>query len=104
MSSPPVRLHPNLAETYRKKVGNLTGALNAEETRQETGVIVRGPIDEIRLVPDGGELRIHLKGELAEMLAISTNQKPGAKGSGLKTGLVAGARNHRDRHSLIISI
>ena len=65
---PPVRLHPNLAETYRKKVENLTEALNAEETRQEAGEIIRGLIDEIRLVPDGDELRIHLKGELAEML------------------------------------
>ena len=87
---PPIHLHPNLAEIYRKKVENLTEALNAEETRQEAGEIIRGLIDEIRLVPDGDELRIHLKGELAEMLALSTNKKPGAKGSGLKTTLVAG--------------
>ena len=92
---PPIRLHPNLAETYRKKVENLTEALNADETRQEAGEIIRGLIDEIRLVPDGDELRIHLKGELAKMLAISTNQKPGTRGSGLKTTLVAGARNQR---------
>ena len=90
---PPIHLHPNLAEIYRKKVDNLTEALNAEETRQEAGEIIRGLIDEIRLVPDGGELRIHLKGELAEMLALSTNKRPGSKGTGLKTTLVAGARN-----------
>ena len=88
---PPVRLHPNLAEVYRKEVGNLTEALNAEATRQEAGEIIRGLIDEIRLVPDGDELRIHLKGELAEMLALSTSKKPGTKGAGLKTMLVAGA-------------
>ena len=41
-------------------------------------------------MPDGGELRIHLKGELAEMLALSTNKRPGSKGTGLKTTLVAG--------------
>ena len=41
-------------------------------------------------MPDGDELRIHLKGELAEMLALSTNKKPGSKGTGLKTTLVAG--------------
>ena len=87
---PPVRLHPNLAEIYRKKVENLAEALNAEDTRREAGEIIRGLIDEIRLVPDGDELRIHLKGELAEMLALSTNQKPGTRGSGLKTTLVAG--------------
>ena len=101
---PPVRLHPNLAEVYRKQIENLTEALNAEETRQEAGEIIRGLIDEIRLVPDGDELRIHLKGELAEMLALSTNQKPGSRGPGLKTTLVAGARNHRDRHLIEVLV
>ncbi len=90
---PPIRLHPNLAEIYRQKVENLTEALNTEETRQEAGEIIRGLVDEIRLVPDGDDLRIHLKGELAEMLALSTNAKHGAKGTVLKTTLVAGARN-----------
>ena len=71
-------------------MANWYEALNAEETRQEAGEIIRGLIDEILLVPDGDELRIHLKGELAEMLALSTNKKPSAKGAGLKTTLVAG--------------
>ena len=88
--APPIHLHPNLAEIYRKQVENLTEALNADETRQEAGEIIRGLIDEIRLVPDGDELRTHLKGELAEMLALSTSKKPGSKGTGLKTTLVAG--------------
>ena len=101
---PPIHLHPNLAEIYRKKVENLTEALNAEETRQEAGEIIRGLIDEIRLVPDGGELRIHLKGELAEMLALSTNKRPGSKGTGLKTTLVAGARNPRELPMLRVEI
>ena len=101
---PPIHLHPNLAEIYRKQVENLTEALNAEETRQEAGEIIRGLIDEIRLVPDGGELRIHLKGELAEMLALSTNKRPGSKGTGLKTTLVAGARNPRELPMLRVEI
>ena len=87
---PPIQLHPNLAGVYRQKVENLTEALNTEETRQEAAEIIRGLIDEIRLVPDGCELHVHLKGELAEMLALSTNKKPGSKGTGLKTTLVAG--------------
>ena len=91
---PPVRLHPNLTEIYRQNVENLTEALNAEDTRQEAGEIIRGLIDEIRLVPDGDDLRIHLKGELAEMLALSANAKPGDRGTVLKSTLVAGARNH----------
>ena len=70
--------------------------LSEEETRQETGEIIRGLIDEIRLVPVDDELRIHLMAELPEMLlALSTNQKPGTEGSGLKTTAVAGAHNQR---------
>ena len=89
---PPVRLHPNLTEIYRQNVENLTEAFNTEDARQEAGEIIRGLIDEIRLVPDGDDLRIHLKGELAEMLALSANAKPGAKETVLKSTLVAGAR------------
>ena len=89
---PPIRLHPNLAEIYRNKVQNLADALNAPDTRQEAGEILRSLIEEIWLVPQGKELDIHLKGELAEMLAISTNQKPGSIGTGLKITLVAGGR------------
>ena len=77
---------------------NLTEAVNAQETRTEAGEIIRGPTDEIRLVPDGDELRLRLEGEFAAMLALSTSQKPGSRGSGLKTTLVAGARNQRRPH------
>ena len=69
-----------------------------EIPKREAGEIIRGLIDEIRLVPDGDGLRIHLRGELAEMPALSTNQKPGTRGSGLETTLVAGARERRCLH------
>ena len=90
---PPIRLHPNLADVYRQKVDQLTDSLNGEDTRQEAGEIIRALIDEIKLVPVDGERRVHLKGELAEMLALSTNKKPGSNGTGLKTTLIAGACN-----------
>ncbi len=61
------------------------------ENSREAGEIIRGLVDEICLVPDGEDLRIHLKGELAEMLVLSANAKPGAKGTVLKSTLVAGA-------------
>ena len=73
---PPIQLHPNLAEAYRQKLENLTEVPNTEESRQEAADIIHGPIDEIHLVPDGEELHVHLTGELAEMLTLSTNQKP----------------------------
>jgi hypothetical protein len=71
---------------------------NAPDTRQEAGELPRSLIDEIRLVPQGEVLGIHLKGELAEMLAISTNKKLGSKGTELKITLVAGGRYQRCLH------
>ena len=52
--TPMPRLHPNLAELYRNKVTNLA------ETE-----CIRELIEEIRLVPENGKLRVELYGELA---------------------------------------
>jgi len=91
----PVRIHPNLGELYRQKVANLREALNDEGSRAEACPILQGLIKEIRLVPADGELRIHLKGSLAEMLAFAQEDKhPGSKESGVQITLVAGARCH----------
>ena len=99
---PPIRLHPNLSEVYRAKVENLRDALDSEDTRQEAAELFRGLIDEIRLVPDGETLRIHLKGELAEMLALSIEKQPGSIGNGLERTMVAGTRSHLYRTVLQI--
>jgi hypothetical protein len=48
----PIRFHPGLAETYRKKVSDLSGALNAEATRPEAIEHLRTLVSEIRLHPD----------------------------------------------------
>ncbi len=55
---------------------NLTGAFNAQETKTEFGEIIRGPTDEIRLVPDGDGPGIRLKGEFAEMPTLSQAKSP----------------------------
>src|SRR5918996_3938703 len=52
------RLHPNLAELYRQKVTNLAEALNDEGTRLEAAACIRELIEEIRLVPETGNLRV----------------------------------------------
>ena len=94
-TSPPVRLHPNLAEVYSKKVEDLRGALSRPDTRAEAANILRGLIDEIHLAPVDGTLQIRLVGDLAGILGFSATKNPGSKeeaGAGLT--LVAGARNH----------
>ncbi len=91
-TSNPVRLHPNLAAVYRAKVEQLREALNQHDTRTEATTILRGLIDKIRLVPDGKELRIHLIGQLAALMAIGQKQlQPSPGRTELQLTLVAGA-------------
>jgi len=95
---PPMpRLHPNLAKLYRQKVINLAEALNDEGTRLEAAECIRELIDEIRLVPENGNLRVELYGELAALISLA-NKHPRSKGTGVQVTLVAGARNQRYLH------
>jgi site-specific DNA recombinase len=88
----PVRFHPNLADIYRGKVEQLHSALNHPDFRAEATGIIREMIEEIRLVPENGELRVHLLGQLAALFALAQNKKPGfSKEAGLQVTMVAGA-------------
>ena len=46
----------------REKVEQLRGALNRDDARVEAANILRGLIEEIRLTPEDGKLRVHLVG------------------------------------------
>ncbi|MES0385564.1 MAG: zinc ribbon domain-containing protein, partial [Hyphomicrobium sp.] len=72
------RLHPNIAEVYRQKVTNLSGALNDERTCPGAAECIRELIQEIRLVPENGKLRIELYGELAALINLA-NEHPRSK-------------------------
>ena len=88
---PPMpRLHPNLSELYRQKVINLAEALNDEDSRHEAAECIRELIEEIRLVPEDGQLRVELYGELAALIGLA-NEHPRSKGTGVQVTLVAGA-------------
>jgi site-specific DNA recombinase len=93
---PAPRLHPRLADIYRDKVERLRDSLNAESTRAEAAEALRGLIEEIRLVPEEGQLQIELAGDLAGILALAAgSRKPvTADRDGLQVTLVAGTRNH----------
>jgi site-specific DNA recombinase len=74
--------HPNLAEVYRQKAANLSTLLARADTQQEAFELIRGLIEVIRLIPEGGgQLRIELRGELAGILQLcaSNAKKPGHK-------------------------
>jgi site-specific DNA recombinase len=55
-------------------------ALHGPATRDEAFDVIRSLIDEIRLVPVEGELKIQIKGELAGILELcaASNKKPGS--------------------------
>lgn len=83
------RLHPNLAQIYHDKVAKLTDSLNEESNRTEAAEAIRALIEEVRLVPDDGSLKIELFGELAALINL-TNEHPRSKETGVQVTLVAG--------------
>jgi site-specific DNA recombinase len=54
----PIRLHPYLAESYRRRVADLARHLNSEDGRTESLEIVRSLIERVAVKPtDGGRSR-----------------------------------------------
>ena len=95
---PSPRLHPKLADLYRQRVERPHEELNRLELRAEAAEALRALIDEVRLIPERGELAIELHGDLAGILALSADRKKpiAARCDGLQATLVAGDRNHHD--------
>ena len=78
-SDPEPLVHPNLAEVYRTKIEHLSSFLGDPESKAEAFDIIRSLIDEVRLVPQDGDLGVELKGELAGILSLcDTKKKPAA--------------------------
>ena len=92
--APQPRLHPRLADVYRDKVTNLVEALNAPDTVADAAEAIRGLIEAVRLMPEEGELKIEIYGELAALITLGQehkNKHPGGDTSGVQVTLVAGA-------------
>jgi hypothetical protein len=67
----PELLHPRMADVYREKVGSLCSALENEDSRTSAVEAIRALIETILLEPDGDQLKITLKGDLAGMLSAA---------------------------------
>lgn len=85
--APAPRLHPNLAEVYRRKVVELSAAL-ASEDAAEARELVRGLVEQILLVPEGGKLRIEVRGELGAILRLAEGAR-NTKGADLAVSALA---------------
>ena len=71
-------------EIYRRKVADLHATLNDDEATCAGAMdILRSPIDAIVLAPESGELKIELRGDLAGILNVATNEKSPSSSDGL---------------------
>jgi site-specific DNA recombinase len=94
----PIELHPNLAELYRRKVGELEIALNDESIKAEASELLRSLIDKVELTPEAeapNGLKAELHGDLASILSLcesgARKQKlSGAGASESQLSVVAG--------------
>ena len=95
----PVDLHPNIAETYRKKVTRLAEALNQPEERDEAATALRALINKVVLTPGAkrGEMHATLHGEFGVILdwlddkpRTLNDNTPGAYATGVSLSLGAG--------------
>ena len=67
---PAPRLHPNLAELYRRKVENLHEALADPATRVEANDILRGLVERVVMRPIDKGFEVELVGEIANMVKL----------------------------------
>lgn len=72
------------------------------DNKAGAAAILRGLIDEVRLIPKDGDLAIHLVGNLAAVLELGAKKDPGASAAVAQITLVAGARKQRE--SLILPV
>ena len=98
----PVRLHPNLAQVYRRQVEQLQHSLNHPEIRDEAVQILRGLIESVSIRPAKDGLEIEIVDEIAKMieLGIGPNKKQANLDERMARSVkvVAGARNQRYLH------
>src|SRR5216683_5489824 len=97
--STPSRSSSELSKGVHQFAGgsHLHEALLDGTTRDEAFELIRSLIDEICLVPEDGQLRVELRGELAGILALAADsRKPGglsATGLAQQIKMVAGTGN-----------
>ena len=82
-----------MADLYRSKIEELASALQRQDVRIEASETLRGLIESIVLMPEKGQLRIELRGNLAAMLtaAQQTKRSPETGDLLMPVQLVAGA-------------
>ena len=68
-------LHPSMVVLYRAKITRLQRFLESSEKNYEALDLIRSLVSEITLMPVNGELKLDLKGELANILNLCRGPK-----------------------------
>ena len=74
----PVRLNPDLAGVYRRKVEDLGAALGDPEIRDEALTLLRGLIEAVRLTEDGNGWKVGLDGDICALIDLGATMDPSA--------------------------
>jgi DNA invertase Pin-like site-specific DNA recombinase len=92
--NPVPRLHPNLAEVYRRKVADLRTALEDHDLRQEALTILRSLIASVTVSPDEDGFEVVFEGEIVRMIGLPEGKTPGSDDRvAISVKRVAGACN-----------
>ena len=68
-------MHPNMAGLYAQRIAQLYEHLQEEDGRTQAAETLRSLVDQVTLVPDGGELAIVLRGDLGAILRFAAGKK-----------------------------
>jgi DNA invertase Pin-like site-specific DNA recombinase len=95
-----VTMHPRLADTYRKRIDQLSTALEgSSDARAEAKQALRGLVEKVVVIPKqdrGVDLELH--GRLAEIISFAQNKKaPAEARADCTVKMVAGARSRLSR-------
>jgi site-specific DNA recombinase len=82
---PAPRLFPNMGQLYRERVAELIDELQADDS-EGLRTRLRSLVDEVRLVPEGDDLRVEVRGALAGILHLATG---GAGLDGASAGMAS---------------
>ena len=74
-STTPVRLHPNLAQVYRRQVEQLQNCLNDPEIRDEALEILRGLVERVSIGPAENGREVEIVGEITKMVELGAGNE-----------------------------
>ncbi|KQN33155.1 zinc ribbon domain-containing protein [Sphingomonas sp. Leaf38] len=94
-------LTPDLGRVYHEKVEQLTAAFKDDAVKAQAFERLRALIEAVVLTPEGGDLAIDLRGELASMVSLCADAETQKDSAGvteevLRIKLVAGTCSHFD--------